>query len=117
MISVETQTAFETDLDKIQKASEAAKIQGVDKTAGEILLGFLDFYSNEFIKSSRDKNLIINISADIGNFKTVQNDFDKVFDKDYFSSEECNDRQYIIRDPFNNTYNPAKVTKTGVNYR
>ena len=97
---------------------EELPVRGIDKTAGEILLGFLKFYSLDFAKSSENERLIINITPDAITFPTAHKHFNKLFDKDYCEDFSIwNDRQYIVRDPFNNSYNPAKVKNSGVNYQ
>ena len=57
-IVIETQTAFETDLDRIEakmkELTNKKDLKGLEKSAGEILVGFLKFYGGgDFVKSNQ----------------------------------------------------------------
>ena len=77
-------------------------IDGRDKTEAEILFGFFRFYKTRF----DPKEHFVNVS----NSGPVL--VSKTQIADYFSGPILHDKPtefyFLIRDPFNNTYNPAK---------
>ena len=73
-------------------------------------MGFFKFYDEKFDPKAR----FINVSFQGKTFPTrSKSNITSFFDKDYISKskDDLSDSYFLIRDPFNNTYNPGKTFK------
>ena len=120
-IAIQSETYFLDDLDEIAKImsekEEDGKLKGRTKTAADILIEFLEFYGTGQYASSNNRNMIC-ISPKEKYFISQSGNFFEYFDSKKCDQTKWNRYQYVIRDPFNNTYNPAKAENVGdVDYR
>ena len=85
---------------------EEKKIRNRDKTSAELLVSFLRFYRWTY----RAQNHVAYVGPSNDKYFHNLNDLGRVFHEDYVSGKGRNERfDFTICDPFNNTYNPAKV--------
>lgn len=71
-------------------------------------MGFFKFYDEKFDPKAR----FINVSFQGKPFpRRSKSEIASFFDKDYISKEDLSNYHFLIRDPFNSTYNPGKTFK------
>lgn len=81
-------------------------VKNKHKTAGELLVSFLKFYRWRYLP--RCHVAVVNGPQPNKYFYSV-NDIDKVFSASYCDKKGGTPYEFTVCDPFNNTYNPAKV--------
>ena len=77
----------------------------IRKSPAEILLGFFSFYRREF----RPKQHIICVTSDSSGIENKQTAIGRLFHEQVIRNRDHERYVYTIRDPFNKTYNPARL--------
>lgn len=111
-VKITTQVQFLKDFTEIDRVCEDRRLDkqllNHSKTPADILVAFLRFYFHSFqtgyhvayVGPGKDKCFF------------NKSDLDMLFHESYVSRKGRNDYDFTVCDPFNNTYNPAKITSS-----